>query len=310
MCVCVCVCVWCLPYSSLCVCLPFVCVHRWRGTHCHAPSALPLWQAVCTCVCEYYEGVWVFVCEVLCVPLRPPEPGLWENKCTSVVQCVPWECTGARGRTQYLCLVDKVCLFVNVRVAPGVNSGFLLQIKIIKLMWKYCSLTFKNCTIWGFSTGAVKCFTHTHVFQIALYSLPSLAVTKLTFWLYIWRLLRCLFSVWAASLSTIVLELPNSLLLLLHLCPSLRLCLCWQGRVGVCLGSLKRDWEVPWIDYGDGNACSPRGCVSLHGVQRRPMEGPWWDAGDRSLWSSSWGWERVAVSPSLSSHSLSYCLLE
>lgn len=43
-----------LPYSCLCVCLSFVCIHRWQGTHCHAPSALPLsWKCAymsrCTC---------------------------------------------------------------------------------------------------------------------------------------------------------------------------------------------------------------------------------------------------------------------
>lgn len=71
----------CLPYSFFCVCLPFVCVHGWQRTRCHAPSALPLWQAVCVCL--------LCACVDVCLwnPVRATETawvGLWEHKCMSV----------------------------------------------------------------------------------------------------------------------------------------------------------------------------------------------------------------------------------
>lgn len=125
MCVCLGVCVCqCLPYSFFCVCLPFVCVHGWQRTCCHAPSALPLWQAACVCMClcvrvcvcvyALWARVWVFVCEILCVPVRLRESGCEKTSaCLSESAC-PGSSLLYEQDSAVVSCVSSVCLCVHV----------------------------------------------------------------------------------------------------------------------------------------------------------------------------------------------------
>ncbi len=134
-CVCVCVCTWvclwgCLPYSFFCVRLPFVCVHRWQGTRCHAPSALPLWQAVCECVCMCLCVCVLTMCVRGCFwnPVRATETAwvwLWENKCMSVVQCVSWELTGVWTGPGGCALLTVKCDLQSIQT-PGYFTKCML----------------------------------------------------------------------------------------------------------------------------------------------------------------------------------------